>query len=245
MANDAVRDSAAAVPQVDQSLTSLYASIDYAEATKLLRDPVKFSQLYKGNQQFIDSDGDGNIAKPELTKAIADPTSTGDTKQLTKAMLAGYDQLQNYSSVGRTLADFVPDSQLFRNFSGHTGISKHDAEEYSRSLTPSEQGSHNNINGLKAAGLVAGAIAATYVFRRLPVGFLRHIGAGEATFGELLKHQVKAIPANLMLLSFPGALTYGGHRLVSYAGNREQSDINKNMFDELAKQKALFGNKAS
>ena len=88
MAHDAVRDSAPAVSQVDQSLTGLYASVDYAEAAKLLRDPVKFSQLYKDNQQFIDADGDGNIAKPELTKAITDPTSTRDTKQLAKAMLA-------------------------------------------------------------------------------------------------------------------------------------------------------------
>ncbi len=226
------------------SMTDLYDSIDYAEASKILKDPAKFSKLYKDNQKFIDANGDGNIDKPELKTAITDPKSTADTKELAKAMLAGYDNLQNYSSVSRTLAEYVPDSKLFREIASHTGISKHDAEAFSRSLDSSELGSFNNINALKAAGLVMGGIAASYVFRRLPPAILESsVRFPPTTITKELMFEVRNIPIKLTLLSYPGALTYGGHRIVSWAGNREQREMNDNLFAGLAAQKQLLKDK--
>lgn len=226
------------------SMTDLYDSIDYAEASKILKDPAKFSKLYKDNQKFIDANGDGNIDKPELKTAITDPKSTADTKQLAKAMLAGYDNLQNYSSVSRTLAEYVPDSKLFREIASHTGISKHDAEAFSRSLDSSELGSFNNINALKAAGLVVGGIVATYVFKQLPSTLIpRSVMNPPTTLTKELLYEARNVPIKLMIWAYPGALTYGGHRMVSWAGNREQREMNDNLFADLAAQKKLLKDK--
>ncbi len=226
------------------SMSDLYDSIDYAEASKILKDPAKFSKLYKDNQKFIDANGDGNIDKPELKTAITDPKSTADTKQLAKAMLAGYDNLQNYSSVSRTLAEYVPDSKLFREIASHTGISKYDAEAFSRSLDSSELGSFNNINALKAAGLVMGGIAASYVFKQMPSMLIsRSVMNPPTTLTKELLYEARKVPLNLTLLSYPGALTYGGHRIVSWAGNREQREMNDNLFADLTAQKKLLKDK--